>query len=158
MGRCAIFSIDIWCYKINTFFVKSLKVNIINNYSYLNASIGCKSAAFLAGQIHDTIQIKNVKAVAKNTTSQVIAIFIHSICKLFTACIANRDRIIAIIHPIAVTTTDSIKNCVIISLFNAQIAFLIHISLVLSVTDTSMMFITQIHHTSNETDPIAANK
>ena len=46
----------------------------------------------------------------------------------------------------------------IISQFNAQIAFLIQISLVLSVTETSMMFITHIHPTSREIDHIAANK
>jgi len=44
------------------------------------------------------------------------------------------------------------------SAFSAQIAFLIQISLVLSVTETSMMFITQIPHTSNDIDPIAASK
>jgi hypothetical protein len=42
--------------------------------------------------------------------------------------------------------------------FNAQIAFLIQISLVLSVTETSIIFITQIHPTSKEIEPIAANK
>jgi hypothetical protein len=88
----------------------------------------------------------------------VIDTLIHSISKLFTSCIASQDRIIAITHPIAVTTTDSIKNCVIISLFNAQIAFLIQISLVLSVTETSIIFITPIHPTSKEIEPIAANK
>jgi hypothetical protein len=62
------------------------------------------------------------------------------------------------IHPIAVTTTDSIKNCVIISLFSAQIAFLIQISLVLSVTETSIIFITHIHPTNNDIDQIAASK
>jgi hypothetical protein len=45
-----------------------------------------------------------------------------------------------------------------ISAFKAQIAFLIQISLVLSVTETSIIFITPIHHTSNEIDPIAASK
>jgi hypothetical protein len=45
-----------------------------------------------------------------------------------------------------------------ISAFNAQIAFLIQISLVLSVTETSIIFITPIHHTSNEIDPIAASR
>ena len=64
----------------------------------------------------------------------------------------------AIIHHIAVTTTDSIKNCVMMSPFRAQIAFLIQISLVLSVTETNIIFIIQIHHTSNEIDPIAASK
>ena len=64
----------------------------------------------------------------------------------------------AIIHPIEVTTTDSIKNWVIISAFNAQIAFLIQISLVLSVTETSIIFITPIHQTNNDIDPIAARR
>jgi len=100
----------------------------------------------------------NVNVVAKTTTSVVIDTVIHSISKLFTSWIASRDKIIAIIHQIAVTTTDSIKNCVIISPFKAQIAFLIQISLVLSVTETSIIFITPIHPTSNEIDPIAANK
>ena len=127
-------------------------------YSYLSASIGCNSAAFLAGPIPDTIHIKNVRAVAKNTTSPVIAMLIHSIWKLFTSCIASRDSIMAITHHIEVTTTDSIKNCVIMSQFNAQIAFLIQISLVLSVTDTNIIFITQIHHTSNDTHQIAASR
>ena len=100
----------------------------------------------------------NVRVVARTTTFMVIEILIHSIWKLFTSWIANRANTIAMIHPIAVTTTDSIKNCVIISPFKAHMAFLIQISLVLSVTDTNMMFITHIHHTNNEIDPIAANK
>ena len=127
-------------------------------YSNLSASIGCNSAAFLAGHIHDTIQIKKVSAVANTTTSMVIETLIHSIWKLFTSCIASHDSIIAKTHPIVVTTTDSIKNCVIMSLFRAQIAFLIQISLVLSVTETNIIFITPIHHTNNEIDQIAASK
>jgi hypothetical protein len=99
-----------------------------------------------------------VRVVANTTTSIVIETLIHSIWKLFTSCIANHAKIIAIIHPIAVTTTDSIKNCVIISAFKAQIAFLIQISLVLSVTETNIIFITPIHHTNNEIDQIAASK
>jgi hypothetical protein len=82
----------------------------LNYYSNLRASIGCNSAAFFAGPIQDTIQIINVSVVAKMTTLHVIETFIHSISKLFTSCIASRDRIIAITHPMAVTTTDSIKN------------------------------------------------
>ena len=112
----------------------------------------------MAGPIHDTIQIINVRVVARTTTFMVIEILIHSIWKLFTSWIANRANTIAMIHPIAVTTTDSIKNCVIISPFNAQIAFLIQISLVLSVTETSIIFITHIHHTSSDIDHIAASK
>jgi hypothetical protein len=45
-----------------------------------------------------------------------------------------------------------------ISAFKAQMAFLIQISLVLSVTETSMIFITPIHHTSNEIEPMAARR
>ena len=128
------------------------------HYSNLRASIGCNSAAFLAGPIHDTIQIINVRVVAKTTTSIVIETLIHSMWKLFTSCIANHANIIAITHPMAVTTTDSIKNWVMISAFKAHIAFLIQISLVLSVTETSIIFITPIPHTSNEMDPIAASR
>jgi hypothetical protein len=45
-----------------------------------------------------------------------------------------------------------------ISAFKAQIAFLIQISLVLSVTETSIIFITQIQPTSKEIEPMAASK
>jgi hypothetical protein len=100
----------------------------------------------------------NVKVVAKTTTFIVIETWIHSMWKLFTSCIASQANMIAITHPIAVTTTDSIKNCVMMSAFKAQIAFLIQISLVLSVTETSIIFITQIHPTSNDIEPIAASR
>lgn len=135
-----------------------MKCKYYSNYSNLRASIGCSSAAFLAGPIHDTIQIINVNVVAKTTTFHVIEMLIHSMWKLFTAWIASQANIIAIIHPIAVTTTDSIRNCVMMSAFNAQIAFLIQISLVLSVTETSIIFITQIQPTSKEIEPIAASR
>jgi hypothetical protein len=45
-----------------------------------------------------------------------------------------------------------------ISIFQAQIAFLIHISFVLSVTDTNIIFITQIHQTTKEIQAIQLNK
>jgi hypothetical protein len=95
--------------KINTFF-KKVKCKYFSNYSNLRASIGCSSAAFLAGPIHDTIQIMKVNVVARTTTLPVIETLIHSIWKLFTSCMANQANIIAITQPIAVTTTDSIKN------------------------------------------------
>ena len=44
------------------------------------------------------------------------------------------------------------------SAFSAHIAFLIQISLVLSVTDTNIIFITHIQPTSKEIDQIAASK
>ena len=55
-----------------------------------------------------------------------------------------------------VINTDSAKNWLTISDFFAQIAFLIQISFVLSVTETSMIFMTQIHQTSNEIAAIDA--
>lgn len=63
-------------------------------------------------------------------------------------------RTSAIIPQIKVITTDSTKNCKIISLFKAQIAFLIPISLVLSVTDTIIIFITQIPQINNDNPQI----
>lgn len=59
---------------------------------------------------------------------------------------------IPISQPIDVNTIDSVKNCVIMSLSRAHIDLRIHISRVRSDTDTSMIFIIQIHHTINETD------
>lgn len=50
-------------------------------------------------------------------------------------------------HPSNVNITDSVKNWNIISRFKAQIDLRIHISRVLSETDTSIIFITHIHHT-----------
>ena len=44
------------------------------------------------------------------------------------------------------------------SAFRAQIAFLIQISLVLSVTETSIIFITPIPPTSKEIEPMAASR
>jgi len=49
-----------------------------------------------------------------------------------------------------VRRTDSTRNCSIISLFFAPIAFLIHISFVLSETVTRSIFITQIPHTKSD--------
>jgi hypothetical protein len=100
----------------------------------------------------------NVKVVAKTTTFIVIETWIHSMWKLFTSCIASQANMIAITHPIAVTTTDSIKNCVMMSAFKAQIAFLIQISLVLSVTETSIIFIIPIPPTIKETEAIDAKR
>ena len=110
------FPIVLWGHVHYMYIYLELKINIFYKtikskyYSNLSASIGCNSAAFLAGQIHDTIQIKKVSAVANTTTSIVIETLIHSIWKLFTSCIASRESIIAKTHHIDVTTTDSIKN------------------------------------------------
>jgi hypothetical protein len=60
------------------------------------------------------------------------------------------DKITAINHHEKVRTTDSIKNCCKIMLSRAPIALRTPISCVLSDTDTSIIFITPIPHTSNE--------
>jgi hypothetical protein len=64
----------------------------------------------------------------------------------------------AIIDQMSVKMIDSIKNCNNIFVLLAHIAFLIHISLVLSVTDTNMIFMIQIHHTINAIAQIHHNK
>ena len=58
-------------------------------------------------------------------------------------------EITPITPPRLVRTTASVRNCARIRLFLAPSAFLRPISLVLSVTDTSMMFITPIPPTSS---------
>ena len=52
---------------------------------------------------------------------------------------------------------NSIKNCVKISRLVAPIAFRMPISLILSVTDTNIIFIIPIPPTRRDTPPIAAN-
>ncbi len=64
----------------------------------------------------------------------------------------------AINHHKKVITTDSVRNCIIMSFLRAPMAFLIPISLVLSVTDTIMIFITPIPPTKSEIAPIAPRK
>ena len=53
-------------------------------------------------------------------------------------------------HPIRLSINASIKNCIMITLRPAPMALRIPISLVLSVTDTSMMFIIPIPPTKSE--------
>lgn len=53
---------------------------------------------------------------------------------------------------------DSTKNCATISLLRAPIAFLIQISLVLSVTETIIIFITPIPPTKSEISPTTSKK
>ena len=57
--------------------------------------------------------------------------------------------------PMIESKNDSIKNCILISLAFAPIAILIPISFVLSVTDTSIMFIIPIPPTKRDTEAIA---
>lgn len=56
------------------------------------------------------------------------------------------------------SSEDSVKNCVIISRRRAQIALRIPISLVRSVTETSIIFIIQIHPTKRDIPAIPVTK
>ena len=67
-------------------------------------------------------------------------------------------KIIPIKPPIRLKTIDSIKNWVNISLDLAPTAILIPISLVLSVTETNIMFIIPIPPTIKEIEAITPNR
>ena len=69
---------------------------------------------------------------------------------------ASHPSIIPTNPPIELSTIDSDTNCNNISLLLAPRLFLIPISLVLSVTDTSIIFITPIPPTTKEIPAIAA--
>ena len=121
--------------------------------------------AFLAGRIPKIIPVHTVSPTAITRTSEVIVSFnpsnrppplFHK--RVFKRAIIPRLNNIAIIPPRKVIRIDSIKNCVIISLLKAPMAFLIPISLVLSVTDTIIIFITPIPPTSSEIPPIIPKK
>ena len=107
------------------------------------------------------IPIAVVNHKATKTTSYVItalnskSVFAKT---LFNTATIQKLNHKAINHPITTIITDSTKNCAIISRSNAQIAFLIQISLVLSVTETIIIFITQIHPTNNEIAQIARRR
>ena len=71
---------------------------------------------------------------------------------------AIQPKIIPTIPPIKVSMNDSVKNCIFISFSSAPIAFLKPISLVLSVTVVSIMFIIPIPPTTSEIPAIDASK
>ena len=64
--------------------------------------------------------------------------------------LAKAPIMIPMIPPMELVTSASMTNCNMITLFFAPRAFLIPISLVLSVTDTSMMFMTPTPATKRE--------
>ena len=140
---------------------------IIKDYSNLSASIGFSFIAFLAGKIPNAIPVKVVNQNAISTTCGVIESCSHctkldhspnAVISLLISKIIHQLIIIAITPPKKVISTDSVKNCKIISLFNAPIAFLIPISLVLSVTETIIIFITPMPPTNSEIHHITHKK
>jgi DNA-binding transcriptional regulator YbjK len=80
-------------------------------------------------------EILNVVSTTQDRLSQIIIIY---------------DNATAISHPEKVRATDSIKNCCKITLSRAHIALRTQISCVLSDTETNMMFITPIPHTTSD--------
>ena len=124
-------------------------------YSNLKASIGLSLAAFLAGMIPKISQMEIEEITAISTDFSEMTAWMVS-CTLFTIRTTKILNRIPIIPPIIVMSTDSAKNWLTISDFFAPIAFLIQISFVLSVTETSMIFMTHIHHTSSDMAAIDA--
>ena len=105
-------------------------------------------AAFTAGSNPNTTPIIVENAIARITAGILIAIGTFDI---FPITSANAIPVIVpMMPPRLVSTAASVKNCASIQFFLAPIAFFKPISLVRSVTDTSMIFITPIPPTNNE--------
>ncbi|MEI7477274.1 MAG: hypothetical protein WCJ81_01755 [bacterium] len=116
-------------------------------YSDLNASIGFNFAALYAGRSQNTIPTDTAHQKESATTYVVMYAATPTFCIMVTTSRLNPTQIN---HPNIVSTTDSVRNCSIISRFLAPIDLRIPISRVLSDTDTSMMFITPIPHTRSD--------
>jgi len=121
-------------------------------YSNLNASIGFSFEAFLAGSIQNIIQIITTLQNAKRMELVVIT----AVRRFLIALTTTKLKATHISQATTLIINASIRNCISMSFLVAHIALRIHISLVLSVTDTSMMFITQIHHTRSDIVAIQA--
>ena len=117
-------------------------------YSLRRASIGFKLAAFTDGR---SPKIRPISM--ENTTEPIIAGILIAVGAPDTWA-TTFDSIIPIttplIHPILVSTEASVKNCPRMTFFLAPMAFFNPISLVRSVTDTSIIFITPMPPTRRE--------
>ena len=88
---------------------------------------------------------------AKAACQKAIDLMDTGICMIFEITWAKITPLITpITPPRLVSTADSVKNCSRIRFFLAPMAFFRPISLVRSVTDTSMIFITPMPPTSRE--------
>jgi len=123
-------------------------------YSYLSASIGLSFAALFAGNIPKTIPIVTAEEKDKSTASKEMMAVIN----LLIPKTMRKLRTIPMIPPMTLKVTDSVRNCKRISFLWAPIALRIPISFILSVTETNMMFITPIPHTSKEIAAIPARR
>jgi len=122
-------------------------------YSLLSASIGFRLAALIAGVY------PNISPIATDTLNEIITAFKLAGDEIFINLpmvgLAIQPSTIPSEPPSVLVTKASITNCCSITPFLAPSAFLIPISLVLSVTDTNMMFITPTPATRSEIPAIA---
>lgn len=122
-------------------------------YSYRSASIGSSLAAFLAGNIPKKIPTKAEKVTAIITTIGFITTPIPA-SPIPKAAIPI-PKVVPMIPPITDKIIASIRNCVKISFVCAPKDFRIPISLVLSVTDTNIIFMMPIPPTNSDMAAIA---
>ena len=102
----------------------------------------------MAGSIPKTTPIR-----VENTTATPMAgtLMDTGICMIFEiTCARITPLTTPMMPPRLVSTADSVRNCSKIRFFLAPMAFFRPISLVRSVTDTSMMFITPMPPTKRE--------
>lgn len=114
-------------------------------------------AALRAGIRPKTIPIAVATHTANNTTITLIN-GLKSGITLASSAVTPYEKPIAISDHKSVKMIDSTKNCSIIMRLVAPIAFLIPISLVLSVTETSIIFMIPIPHTTSAIAPIPPSK
>ena len=119
-------------------------------YSYLRASTGFNLDACTAGYTP-----KNMPTITETVKPTITEVDVTAVNKKLPASRAPRiPKAIPIKPPKSVMTTDSAKNWRRISLELAPIAFLMPISLVLSATVASIIFIMPMPPTIRATSPI----
>ena len=108
--------------------------------------MGLSLEALIAGAIPNIIPTATENPKAKITDHKVTV----DTSSMAMTMDTNMPRVIPTTPPVTESMTDSIKNCLRMSFLFAPSAFLKPISLVLSVTETSMILATPIPPTSNE--------
>ena len=119
---------------------------IFQIYSNLNASIGLRLAAFLAGRIPKTIPMRTTLPKARS-----MELVVMTADKTFLMALTMpKLRAIPMSQATMLMMSASMRNCMRMSVLVAPMALRIPISRVRSVTDTSMIFITPIPPTRSE--------
>ena len=121
-------------------------------YSYLRASMGSSFAAFFAGYQPETTPTKNetINANPIHWKGMIIGV-LRAKANPFPTSSPN---IIPIMPPARLTSIASNRNWVIMIFSLAPKAFRVPISLVLSVTETSIMFIREMDAPKRVINPI----